>query len=115
MYEPESGALRPLDDGPGLWFDANAFSPDDRKRVLDACEAFAYEPWIAVYVETADSADVYLISLEHYDKKYRSKRAEALDGWNMSRKSRDAYAADPDVKHLHIDFTAVHWWAGGLA
>jgi dipeptidyl-peptidase-4 len=28
LYDPESGALRPVDDGPGLWFDANAFSPD---------------------------------------------------------------------------------------
>ena len=31
LYEPESGALRPLDDGPGLWFDAHAFSPDCRR------------------------------------------------------------------------------------
>jgi dipeptidyl-peptidase-4 len=31
LYEPESGALRPLDDGPGLWFDANAFSPDGQR------------------------------------------------------------------------------------
>ena len=28
LYQPELGALRPLDEGPGLWFDANAFSPD---------------------------------------------------------------------------------------
>ena len=31
LYEPESGALRPVDDGPGLWFDANAFSPDGQR------------------------------------------------------------------------------------
>jgi hypothetical protein len=31
LYEPESGALRPLDDGSGLWFDANAFSPDGQR------------------------------------------------------------------------------------
>ncbi|MGA2498470.1 MAG: DPP IV N-terminal domain-containing protein [Tepidisphaeraceae bacterium] len=31
LYEPESGALRPLDDGLGLWFDANAFSPDGQR------------------------------------------------------------------------------------
>jgi dipeptidyl-peptidase-4 len=31
LYEPDSGVLRPLDDGPGLWFDANAFSPDGQR------------------------------------------------------------------------------------
>ena len=33
VYEPESGTLRPLDEGPGLWFDANAFSPDGERLV----------------------------------------------------------------------------------
>jgi len=33
LYEPESGSLRALDDGPGLWFDANAFSPDGERLV----------------------------------------------------------------------------------
>ncbi len=31
LYEPESGALRPVDEAPGLWFDANAFSPDGQR------------------------------------------------------------------------------------
>jgi len=31
LYEPESGTLRPLDEGPGLSFDANAFSPDGER------------------------------------------------------------------------------------
>jgi len=31
LYEPESGRLRQLDDGPGLWFDADAFSPDEQR------------------------------------------------------------------------------------
>ena len=35
----------------------------DRERLLDACEAFDCEPWIAVYVETLKYADVYLTSL----------------------------------------------------
>ncbi len=34
LYEPESGALRPVDDGPGLWFDANAFSPDGQRLLV---------------------------------------------------------------------------------
>ena len=31
LYEPESGALRPLDEGPGLLFDTNAFSSDGER------------------------------------------------------------------------------------
>ena len=31
LYEPESGALRPVDAGPGARFDANAFSPDGQR------------------------------------------------------------------------------------
>ena len=32
---------------------------DDRKKLLDACKAFACEPWIAIYVETEKSANIY--------------------------------------------------------
>jgi dipeptidyl-peptidase 4 len=31
LYEPESGALRPVDAGPGVRFYTNAFSPDERR------------------------------------------------------------------------------------
>ncbi len=37
---------------------------DDREKVQQACRAFACDPWVAVYVETTDEADVYLTSLE---------------------------------------------------
>lgn len=35
---------------------------DQRQKVLDACKAFGCLPWIGVYVETTDSADLYLTS-----------------------------------------------------
>jgi hypothetical protein len=83
---------------------------DDRQRVLAACQAFACEPWIAVYVETADSADAYMTSLAHYDATYRSKGARALDAWKMGEKHQAVYARDPNVKHVHIRFEATNWW-----
>ena len=46
---------------------------NDRQKLLDACKAFACNPWSAVYVETLESADLYLTSLAHYDEKYRSR------------------------------------------
>ena len=30
---------------------------DDRRKLLDGCEAFGCEPWVAVYVETEQAAD----------------------------------------------------------
>jgi len=39
LYEPGSGDLRPVEAGSGVWFDMNAFSPDERRllgsRVAD--------------------------------------------------------------------------------
>ncbi|HPS55184.1 MAG TPA: hypothetical protein PLP05_06275, partial [Sedimentisphaerales bacterium] len=36
---------------------------NDRDKVFDACKAFEAKPWIAVYVESTDCADLFLISL----------------------------------------------------
>ena len=36
---------------------------NDRQRLVEACRSFGCEPWIAVYVETQCSADLYLTSL----------------------------------------------------
>jgi len=82
---------------------------NDRQKLLDACKAFACEPWIAVYVETSGSADVYLTSLENYDEKYRGKEGRAIDGWKMGKKHKQLYDKDPDVKHIRIEFRAVNW------
>lgn len=83
---------------------------DDRKKLLAACEAFACEPWIAVYVEADEFADLYLTSLAHYDEKYRGKNGRAIDDWKMTEKLRAQYDADPEVKHIRIRFEATHWW-----
>jgi len=83
---------------------------DDRQKVLDACDSFACTPWIGVYVETTDFADVYLTSLENYDKNYRGREGKAIEDWKMAKKYRDQYADDPDVKHIRIEFQAGNWW-----
>jgi len=83
---------------------------DDRQRTLDACQAFACEPWVGVYVEMADAADIYLTSLENYDAKYRVA-GRAVDDWKMTRKHRQAYTDDPDVKHIRVAFHVGNWWS----
>ena len=81
---------------------------DDRKKLKDACKAFACDPWIAVYVETLKSADLYLTSLKQYDKKY-GKKGKAIDDWKMTREHKLRYEKDAAVKHIGIKFSPTNW------
>jgi len=81
----------------------------DRTKVKEACKAFACKPWIGVYVETTNYADIYLTSLEHYDKKYR-KKDRVLDDWKMAEKYKKQYVSDEQIKHLHIKFENLKRW-----
>ena len=89
----------------------NVFSSrkNDLQKLLDACKAFTCEPWIAIYVETADFTDVYLTSLENYDNKYRSKKGGVIHSWRMREKDTQRYDEDPSVKHIKIKFRATNW------
>lgn len=82
---------------------------NDRIKVLNACKAFACEPWIAVYVERCESADLYLVSLEHYDNRYKGARDRAIDDWKMGEKYRIEYENDPNVLHIRMDFSIISW------
>ncbi|MEM2934820.1 MAG: hypothetical protein QXF32_00435 [Candidatus Thermoplasmatota archaeon] len=77
---------------------------DDRQKLLDACKYFACEPWIAIYVETLEYADLYLTSLENYDKKYSGK-----NNWKMEEKYKEQYEKDPNIKHVRIQFDGNGW------
>jgi hypothetical protein len=78
--------------------------------LLDACEAFNCEPWIAVYAECDTCADLFLPSLKNYDAKYSAGGESAVDGWRMAEKHRREYEADPEVMHIRIEFMAENWW-----
>jgi len=82
---------------------------DDRCKLTDACQAFACEPWIAIYVETTKYAEIYLTSLENYDQKYRGTDGRAIDDWKMRAEFRKKYKMDPLVKHIRIDFDLSDW------
>ena len=82
---------------------------NDRQKALDACKAFAAEPWIAIYVESSNSADLYLLSLEHYDQEYRGKKKRAIDTWKMGPKYREKYQADPKVHNIRMSFSGSAW------
>jgi Holliday junction resolvase len=86
------------------------FRKDDRKKLLDACKAFGCEPWIAVYVESECTADLYLTSLANYDSKYRAGDVSAIDAWGMTPTQMQRYVADTEVRHIHIAFEDENWW-----
>lgn len=81
---------------------------NDRNKAIAACEAFACEPWIAVYVEATDQADIYLTSLENYEVNYR-REGKAIDDWKMGPKHIEKYKSDPLVKHIKINFQETNW------
>jgi hypothetical protein len=82
---------------------------DDRKLLLDACNAFQSEPWIAVYVEAKDFADLYLTSLDNYDENYRSKKGLVVESWKMNNKAKSTYDSDLNAVHLNISFKESKW------
>jgi Holliday junction resolvase len=63
---------------------------EDLKKIKYACDCFGCEPWIAIYVETSTSADMYMTSLKHFDENYR----ENSKNWLMSPKQRERYKKD---------------------
>lgn len=81
----------------------NLLVKNDRQKLLSACKAFACEPWVGLYVETLESADVFLTSLKNYDKEYRGKGSK-VDGWKMKEKDKEQYKKDPEVHHIRMQF-----------
>jgi hypothetical protein len=88
---------------------SNWESDRDRQKLRRACCAFDCEPWIAVYVETTSYADLYLVSLKQYDRKYRGSRNRALDTWKMGPGYKLKYERDREVRHIRIDFSNISW------
>jgi Holliday junction resolvase-like predicted endonuclease len=82
----------------------------DRDKIRAVCEAFGCEPWIAIYVETKNFADLYITSLTNYDQKYRTAEDKAIDDWKMSPQWTNTYDNDSEVMHLHMKFEAGSWF-----
>lgn len=80
-----------------------------RGKLRAACTAFACEAWVAVYVEAVRSADLYLMSLDHYDQTYRPQKSRAIDTWKMGAKDKKAYDTDKNVQHICVEFKATNW------
>ncbi len=88
---------------------SNHKNKNDRQKVLDACHAFACEPWIAIYVESHDHADLFLLSLAHYDAHYRGSKKRVVDVWKMGDKYRKQHEHDMKLKRIHMCFNESVW------
>jgi hypothetical protein len=82
---------------------------NDYQWVLEACQAFACEPWLGIYVETADYADVYLTSVENYRQNYPGKAGRIVENWKMTPEYLKKYQQDKLVKHIRIEFQSANW------
>ena len=82
---------------------------DDRRKVLQACEYFACEPWIAIYVEKIDSADLFLTSLKNYDEKYQLNVDKVIEDWKMGEKYLQKYALDSNIHYLRLKVESHNW------
>jgi hypothetical protein len=87
---------------------SNRNNKNDREKLLNACRAFNCEPWIAVYVEATDGADVYLTSLKNYDLNYH-RVGKTIEDWKMTPKEREIYSLDTAVNHIRIKFEENNW------
>lgn len=90
----------------------NLFENGDRQKIETACSDFHCEPWIAIYVESAKFADLYLTSLKNYYAKYGTTngKSRVIDDWKMTDGHCRQYDADSEVKHIRITFECVEWW-----
>jgi len=85
----------------------NLFNQGDRDKIEKACEAFACEPWVAVFVEAELMGDLFMTSLTNYSK-YASK--SKTQTWRMGKKEFERYTADANVMHVHFDLCLANWW-----
>lgn len=82
----------------------------DKEKVEKACKAFGCEPWIGIYVETTEYADLFLTSLKNFEDKYCQNPAKKLIAWKMRQKDFEAYRKDCETMHLHMDIKCEKWF-----
>lgn len=88
---------------------SNRAGENDYLKVIEACQAFACEPWLGIYVEATDYADVYLTSVDNYRKNYLIREGRVIDSWKMRPAYQKRYKEDKLVKHIRIEFQYTNW------
>lgn len=79
----------------------------DLEKAKESCWSLGAELWIAVYVEDASGAVLYMTSEANYTEKYRSPTARDGD-WKMTPRWRELYKQDPGV--LTVEFKITPDW-----
>ena len=82
---------------------------NDLDKITNACQAFACEPWLGIYVETSLYADLYLTSLNNFLTCYSGNNQKMVLDWKMSSTYIRKYDEDKAVKHIRINFNPTNW------
>jgi Holliday junction resolvase-like predicted endonuclease len=85
----------------------------DLDKTKNACESFKCTPWIAVYIEAKNYADMYLTPFDNYwnnINKYCNKEAKGYYTWKLTKDWLPLYDADEKVHHLHLKFEEKRWF-----
>ena len=77
-------------------------------KLEEGCRDFGLVPWVAVYVETEPSGDLYLTSLKNYRDRHLGGKNMLV--WNMRQHHRDRYAQDQGVMHFQTTFAENNWF-----
>lgn len=88
----------------------NVLVKDDCKKLAEAKKAFNCQLWIAVYVENEENGDLYLTSLNNYEKKYKGKKHKVKYDWKMTPSAKAEYEQDKKVHHIRFNFDSIYWW-----
>lgn len=87
----------------------NVFSgkKESRTKIMTICKEFGVEPWLAVYHETRDRAQLIVMSVATYDdpsKGYNTRKPKAPDDMKTAAAWLAQYRQDPDVGIVEFDF-----------
>ena len=57
-------------------------------------------PWIAVYVEATDTADLFLVGLKNFERIYEAEGKALVRFWRMTPKYQSLCTNDTNVLHI---------------
>ncbi|MHA1385827.1 MAG: hypothetical protein ACTSR3_18910 [Candidatus Helarchaeota archaeon] len=82
---------------------------DERKKFFDVCDMLNCDPWIAIFVDAPDHAELYITDWENDYQKYRSSDKQH-DVWEMNKERIEQYKSDPKVKHIRFEYNESENW-----
>jgi Holliday junction resolvase-like predicted endonuclease len=81
---------------------------DNFKKAQDACKSFGCIPYFAFVVDEGESIFCYILSKTHLLKISPPKKTHCY--WRMSKKRKQEYLDDPEIKTFVFEYKTQSWW-----